>query len=292
MNQINLFLRLNTKTYCGIVPCNTTISSLYEIIESKSNTSVKKTHVLKINGKIAHDDAKLADYNISPDTTIEVQYSLSKADSNRDPDIEGEMMFTKFIKQIAHDSGLNDINIVSLMSYNVDLSNVEKILLQQLQWPTLTKELKRLDKKIEELEGIINVNIIMPDRNFISYNELLNPYVDTSEIFIEKYKGMLTNQIDSLCGIKLNSAFFKNAHEYNYRIGKYSVMLQNFRLKKIFGVSKPLEKIVQLNFYYVGIIFENAIYNNPKKYIAHGFDFSPLSSYNLHVHVWTGDKII
>jgi hypothetical protein len=205
---------------------------------------------------------------------------------------------------------------VSLMSYNVDASNVPKIFLQQLQWPTLKNQLKRLDKIVNDLEGLVNVNIILPDRNFIGYNNMFNPNAITNkeldelidsiadsstitdsnfESVIKLYENNLTTktqQIDKICRIKPNSGFNKNAHEYNYRIRKYSVMLQNFTLKKIFGISHPLEKIVQLNFYYVGIIFENIEFNDPKNSIAYGIDFSPLSLNNLHVHVWTGDKII
>ena len=225
-------------------------------------------------------------------------------------------MFQKLISSIAHDSGSDDINIVSLMSYNVDLSNTQKVFLQQLQWPILRKELKRLDKKINQLEGLINVNIMLPDRNFIGYNNIFNPNAlskkdveklleevgSSSQINDSNFESIIklinetsnneNPQIDKICNIKINTAFNKNAHEYNYRISKYSTMLQNFKLGKIFQVSESLEKIVQLNFYYVGIIFDNIEYDDPKKFLAYGFDFSPLSLNNLHVHVWTGDKII
>jgi hypothetical protein len=223
-------------------------------------------------------------------------------------------MFQKLISNIAHDSGLFDINIISLMSYNVDLSIAKKVFLQQLQWPILNKELSRLDKIYDKLEGLINVNIILPDRNFIGYNSRYNPSFETTKkIFKSITRGSLITdieidslvkiinensdtdknpQINSLCGIKLNSAFNKNASEYNYRISKHSVMLQNFKLKKLLSVSEQLEKIIQLNFYYVGVIFTNTDFDEPKDSITYGIDFSQLKPYNLHVHMWTGEKII
>lgn len=289
MEKINLFFKINTKIYCEIIPKDSTINSLYDIIELKSNTEIRKSHVFKINGKIVQDNKKLTDYNISPNTTIDVQFSLSKCEKNRDPDIEGEMIFNKLVNDIGHNCGIFDVNIVSLMSYNVDMTNINKIFLQQLQWPILGKELKRLDLMSKDLEGLVNINIILPDRNFISYNN--NPIASNEDSFLNSSE-KINKQIDSICDIKKNTSFTKNAHEYNYRVSKYSVMLQNFKLKKLFEVSSSLQKIVQLNFYYVGIIFEKIEFNNSEKNIVYGFDFTPLKPYNLHVHVWTGEKII
>lgn len=316
MENFNIFFRINGKVYCESVSSCLPIDGLYDIVENKTSLSIRKTHVIKFNGKNLNDKKILNDYNVNSESTFDIQFSPSKAESHRKPDIEGEQMFMKLINRIAHDCGTHDINIVSLMSYNVDVSNVPKIFLQQLQWPTLKTQLKRLDKIVNDLEGLVNVNIILPDRNFIGYNNMFNPNAITNkeldelidsisgsstitdsnfESVIKLYENNLTTktqQIDKICRIKPNSGFNKNAHEYNYRIRKYSVMLQNFTLKKIFGISHPLEKIVQLNFYYVGIIFENIEFNDPKNSIAYGIDFSPLSLNNLHVHVWTGDKII
>jgi len=316
MEKFNIFFRINGKNYCENVSSGLTIASLYDIVERKTSSNIRQTHVIKINGKIAQDDKFLNDYDVKPDCTFDIHYSPSKAESFRKPDIEGELMFKKLIDKIAYDSGKNDVNIVSLMSYNVDISNSSKVFLQQLQWPILKKQLKKLDAIVNNLDGIINVNIILPDRNFIGYNNMFNPNFNKTKDF-EEFIGSLassslisdpdfesviklyeenlntkTPQIDKFCKIKENSGFNKNAHEYNYRIRKYSIMLQNFGLNKIFDVSKSLQKIIQLNFYYVGIIFENIDYDDPKNFIAYGIDFSPLRFYNLHVHVWTGDKII
>ena len=41
-------------------------------------------------------------------------------------------------------------------------------------------------------------------------------------------------------------------------------MLQNFKLKSIFKASEKLERIIQLNFYYVGIIFKNPYMDDVK----------------------------
>jgi len=317
MEKFNIFFRINGKVYCENVSSCLPIDGLYDIVEKKTLSNVRKTHVIKINGKIANDSNLLNDYNVRPDCTFDIYYSQAKAESNRKPDIEGEHTFNKLISQIAHDSGLHDVNIVSLMSYNVDTTNGKKVFLQQLQYPTLAVQLDKLDKNINKLEGLVNVNIILPDRNFIGYNnnmfnpnsikkedldDLLDTFAGSSGTTDLNFESVVrlckentftkTPQIDKICRIKPNSGFNKNAHEYNYRIGKYSVMLQNFKLKKIFPVSGALEKIVQLNFYYVGIIFENMENNDPKNAIAYGIDFSPLKLYNLHVHVWTGDKII
>ncbi len=317
MEKFNIFFRINGKVYCENVSSCLPIDGLYDIVERKTSSNVRKTHVIKINGKIANDSNLLNDYNVSPDCTFDIYYSPSKAESYRKPDIEGENMFNKLINQIAHDSGFHDVNIVSLMSYNVDTSNGEKVFLQQLQYPILTEQLARLDKNLDKLEGIVNVNIILPDRNFIGYNntmfnpnaikkedldDILDTFASSSSITDSNFESVIrlceentfikTPQIDKICRIKPNSGFNKNAHEYSYRIGKYSVMLDNFKLKKIFPISKALAKIVQLNFYYVGIIFENIEHDDPKNAIAYGIDFSPLKLYNLHVHVWTGDKII
>lgn len=295
MEKINLFFNVsnkNSKTYCERVCPKTKISDLYDIVESKSTSSLRNTHVFRFNGRPIDDDKTIEDYNICKDSTLYVCFSLSRTRLSTKPDIEGELVFTKFIGQLARDSGVDDINIVSLMSYNVDISNTEKILLQQLQWPTVKAQLAKLDKKINQLEGIVNLNIILPDSNFTNYNKMLSPDTDLTSLEKTPYAEFPNSQIDSICEIKLNSAFTKNAHDYNYRISKYSTMLQNFKLKKLFGASKSLEKIVLINFYYVGIVFTNPHIDNPKKCIASGIDFSPLKPCNLHVHVWTGEKII
>ena len=313
MKKINIFFKINNKIYCENVPYNLPIDKLYDIIETKTEIEIRTTHVIKICGKIANDNDILSDYNITPECTLDVYFSMSKAGLFQKPDEEGINMFQKLISNIAHDSGLYDINIVSLWSYNVDLSNIQKIFLQQLQWPVLKKELKRLDKILNELEGLVNVNILLPDRNFIGYNSMYNSnFVNKQNIFASIAEGCsLANmdtkslkiinentdtdknpQINSICGIKLNTAFNKNVHEYNYRISKHSIMLHNFSLKNIFGVSKKLEKIIQLNFYYIGVIFTNIDFDKPKEFITYGIDFSQLSPYNLHVRMWTGDKII
>lgn len=314
MEKINVFFKINGKCYCENVAYNLSIDKLYDIIEKKISTKIRKTHTIKIHGKIAEEKCFLSDYTTSPECTLDVYYSMSKAGMYHKPDDEGITMFHKLISNIAYDSGLHDINIVSLMSYNVDLSIAKKVFLQQLQWPTLNKELKRLDKMYDKLEGLVNVNIILPDRNFIGYNSRYNPNFDKiknlfesitcesllSDIEIDSLIRIINEnsdtdknpQINSLCGIKLNSAFNKNACEYNYRISKHSIMLQNFNLKKIFRVSEQLEKIIQLHFYYVGVIFTDVNFDAPKNFITHGIDFSELSPYNLHVHMWTGDKII
>jgi hypothetical protein len=314
MDKINVFFKINGKVYCDNVPCNLSIDKLYDIIENKIATKIRKTHAIKIHGKIADEKNMLSDYNVTSECTLDVYYSMSKAGLYHKPDVEGISMFQKLISNIAHDSGLFDINIISLMSYNVDLSIAKKVFLQQLQWPILNKELSRLDKIYDKLEGLINVNIILPDRNFIGYNSRYNPSFETTKkIFKSITRGSLITdieidslvkiinensdtdknpQINSLCGIKLNSAFNKNASEYNYRISKHSVMLQNFKLKKLLSVSEQLEKIIQLNFYYVGVIFTNTDFDEPKDSITYGIDFSQLKPYNLHVHMWTGEKII
>ncbi len=295
MEKINLFFNVNnknSKTYCERVCPKTKISDLYDIVESKSTSSLRNTHVFRFNGRSIDEDKTLEDYNICKDSTLHVCFSLSRTRLTAKPDIEGELMFTKFIGQLAHDSGVDDINIVSLMSYNVDISNTEKILLQQLQWPTVKAQLAKLEKKINQLEGIVNLNIILPDSNFTNYNKMLSPDTDFTNLKQNPHVELPNPQIDSICEIKLNSAFTKNAHEYNYRISKYSTMLKNFKLKKLFGASKSLEKIVLINFYYVGIVFTNPHVDNPKKCIASGIDFYPLKPYNLNVCVWTGEKII
>lgn len=314
MEKINVFFKINGKFYCENIPYNLTIDNLYDIIESKISSKIRKTHVIKIHGQIARENTNLSDYNITPECTLDVFYSISKAGLYEKPDIEGITMFEKLILNLAHDSGLYDINIISLMSYNVDLSNVKKNFLQQLQWPILKKELSKLDKMYKELDGLVNVNILLPDRNFIEYNSMYSPNFEKNKknfdsidcsgtisdedvdslisIINENSNDNPNSQINSLCDIKLNSAFNKNAHEYNYRISKHSIMLQNFKLKKIFGVSHSLEKITQMNFYYVGIIFPNTNLTNLQDLITYGVNFAPLAKYNLHVHMWTGDKIM
>jgi hypothetical protein len=185
--------------------------------------------------------------------------------------------------------------------------------LQQLQWPILKKELNRLDEIYYELDGLIDVNIFLPDRNFIEYNNIYNPNckdkkkehsltggcslnemdIDTLiKTINENLDTDINSQINSICKIKINSAFNKNMSEYNYRISKHSIILQNFCLKKIFCVSQKLEKIIQLNFYYVGIIFTNTNFVLQNDYTIADIDFSVLSPYNLHIHMWTGDKIM
>jgi hypothetical protein len=151
MEKINLFFKINTKIYYEIIPLDSIINSLYDVIEVKSNTELRKTHIFKIYGKILQDNKKISDYNITSNSTIEVLFSHSKCEKNRDPDIEGVMMFKKLVDDIGHNCGMFDVNIVSLMSYNVDMTNKNKILLQQLQWPILGKELKRLDSIINDL---------------------------------------------------------------------------------------------------------------------------------------------
>jgi len=317
MEKFNIFFRINGKNYCENVFSGLSISGLYDVVEKKILTNIRETHIIKINGKILQDNTFLNDYNVTPDSTFDIQYSLSKAESFRKPDIEGELIFKKLLDKIAYESGKNDVNVVSLMSYNVDnYSNTNKLFLQQLQWPTIKKQLKRLDVNVCNLDDIVNVNIILPDRNFIGYNNMFNPNYNENKEFNElieclassslisdtdlesvirlynESSNIKTPQIDEICKIKENKAFNNNAHEYNYRIRKYSIMLENFSLNKIFEVSQSLKKIIQLNFYYVGIIFENIEYNDPKNFIAYGIDFSPLQFYNLHVHVWTGYKII
>ncbi len=293
MEKINLYLKLNTKTYYVQVPNNLLIADLYNIIKIKSQTSLQNTHVFKFNGKILQDNKTLEDYDVKTESTFDVSYSQGKINSTRKPDIQGEIMFKRLLDDIALNSGLYDINIISLMSYNVEMSNKEKILLQQLQWPTLTKELMKLDEIINKPDNIINANIILADTNFTTYNKMYNQMAQLSYVeLMETNYHKTTQQINTMCDIKLNLEFLNNASKYSYRISKHSIMLNEFAFKNIFNVSKSLEKIVQLNFYFVGIIFFNLGYDDPKNNIACGFDFSALSKNNLHVNLWTGDKII
>ena len=289
MEKIGLMFRIDSKTYYEIIPADSNISFLYDIFEMKTNRSIKKTHCIKIYGKIVDDNSKLQDYNVNHDSTIEAYFSVGKAEKYRDPDNEGEIMFSQLIKDIEYGSGLNDVNIISLMSYNVDISNPTKMILQQLQYPTLKKVLKKLVTIKSKLEGLININIILTDRNFISYNKQFNQN-NIFDILLEENN--FTPQIDTLLNIKPNTGFMKNAHKYNYRVSKYSIMLQNFKLVNILNVPKSLQKIIQLNFYYVGIIFENIYEHNINNHIIYGFNFSPLKESNLHVVQWTGDKLL
>lgn len=281
MALTNIIIKLDSLTCAIYIPIQTSISDLYDIVEKKTNTKIKKTHSLKLNGKVCLDDKLLSDYNISDGIIMYVQYSLCRAENFRDPDLLGEHIYSQFIKDLASQSNQYSINIISLMSYNVDTSNIKKMILQQTQYPTIRKELKKMSHHAHE----ININVILTDRNFIEYNKReLNCFFPVRDVDLDiEY----TPQIDTLCQIQIDENFLEKSKLYSNRITKYSIPLEKtkiFNLVKIPGLDKSN---ILLNFYYVGLIFENTT-NIPDKSIYYGIDYSSLVPFNLHVLMWTG----
>lgn len=297
MNNIQVFISINNKTICATIDLNSLSSSIYNIIQSKLDYDVSKSHNLYFSGQTIDPQKKLNEYKIIPESQIRALYSMSKDLASRPPDLDGINAYKKLIKQFEKNYSSNSFNIFSIMSYNVcDINDssfkndgtFQKNLYQQLQPDAIVDILN--DETNKNLKTI-KLNIILSDSGFISFNENLINIYNNSEYKSNKH----SIQIDGIFGLipypsylktYLNQKTNKLQNKYANRIIKFycpdsskEAILKYFKLD-----NDTINKKIKLIFYYVGI-------NYPDANIEGLINYSNILK-NSYINMWTGEFLL
>lgn len=283
MSTINIFIKYNNKTLVHTVSKDLAISEIYNLIEISTKQNVKKTHIIQGFGRILDDDKKLSDYPIDQNSLIRVDYSMGKSFRNEPIDILGHRSFYRFIKKMSKKSTDSNYFIISLLSFNVckDTGSIIKNINQQLQPCIINNIIKKIKSDMDK----ININLILPDYNFIEYNKyfISNNY----QPFI--IHNQQAPQINEMFKIPQSQTFNTKSEKYFNRIVKFSTRLNNnCNLMNIFNVDEELANRIKFNFYFVGIKLSSTTDNN-SNYNYYGFDYTHLVHKNTIIVMWTGD---
>ena len=325
MSDVQIFIYVNNKTICVYVNLNSKSSTIYDIIQSKLNYDISRTHNLYFSGQNMDPNKQLNEYKIIPDSQIKVMYSIGKDLSSRPRDLDGIFAYKKLIKQFERKTSPNDFYIFSLMSYNVcdiddynftagtifaqtqsavrygsssriNEGSINKNLYQQLQPDAIVQILN--DKNNKDLDSI-NLNIILSDSGFISFNEqLVNSY---NNYRIEYQKQSV--QIDRIFGLIPSPSYLKTylnvktnklQNKYANRVIKFycsdsskADIMKYFELEDVNIIKK-----INFTFYYVGIHYPSfdikLLINSTRVY---GINYSNIFR-NLYVNMWTGEFLL
>ncbi len=283
----NMIFYYDTKLYCVSLDSSTKIGELYDIISEKSGKVINSSNVCYYNGKELDDIKTLDDYGIIHDSTIYIRFSLRKHSLSRPPDVLGHTIFNDFIDWLGRRSKPTDFNIFSLMGFNVDSTSYKKNITQQLQ-PDLLKSLLVANRSVLELQDEININIIIPDYNFIEYNEAIITTV------IEQTTQL---QIHNYLSIESDMDFSQYFPQFQNRIVKYQTRLvDNPDLQTLLDLSyeydSELIDKIKISFYYVGIKFmDQSIRRSRDVLVINGIDLSKIKHTNLYVNLWMTESV-
>lgn len=299
MPNIQVFIAVNNKTLCTFIDINSQVSSIYDIIQSKIDHDVSRTHNLYFSGQSMNPNNKLSEYKIISESQIKALYSLGKDLSSRPPDFEGITAHKKLIKYFEKTTTPNDFYIFSLMSYNVCNINddkfqyegtINKNIYQQLQPDAIVNILN--DPKTNDLETI-NLHIILSDSGFISFNKNFINKLNNPEYIPVKH----SVQIDEIFGlIPYNSCLkiVSGQNKFLNRVIKfYCPTNSKEAIMKYFKIENEMIKNkIKFTFYYVGIQYPDSNIKVSKNYAKiYGINYTKIMT-NSYVNMWTGEFFI
>jgi len=288
--MLSLIIKYNYKLHFEDVDPELPIKQIFTLIENKYNIIVENCYNIYQSSKLLDDNQLVKNYNISSNTILNVQFSMSKKMKNNPHDYTGEQAFSKLIALLEKRFKPNTFNVVSLMSYNVTEHIVQKNLIQQTQFNLLNQIIKIASNANEKK---IRINMMLPDYNFIKY---IKWYIQKYKLNYDIFKNSdqydeFTQQIHDYLQISYDTKFMDKSELFYNRIIRFSIDSNNHphlfaSLNINYGNIKT-----KIYFYYIGITFKsNSEYDIPYG-IINGFNYKKLFGKNLFVNMWTGDEI-
>jgi len=279
--SFKIFIKFNFQSFIFSVEPDYKISIIYHLINSNINYDISNNHIILYNLKILDDDKTFNEYNIINNSSLFINYSLSKQYKLISHDFEGETSYKLLLDKLLNKCGyFEQHTIISLFSYNVCNQNNNKNIIQQLQ-PKIIQKI--INKNLNDTK----INILLTDLNFIKFNELLitNNYQYKKNLYDDT---VITSQINDYLKLNIDEKFLKLSSKFNNRIIRFKTNLS--KLEEIINI-KTTNKC-KINIYFIGINFNSKLEDNIDQLVIRGFSYLEYkNNKNLYINMWTGEEL-
>ncbi len=270
MDTIVIFIKTDSITISENINPNSQISFIFDIIKIKIGEDIRKSHTLIFGTHILDESQTLQYYKILNGSTIRTNFSIGKINYYKPVDTIGMLSYQNLINELGKTNVNNDFTIISLLSFNMEKTNLEKNLSQQLQPKTIKFILETYIGQKPNTN--ININIVLVDIGFIDYN---NYYLNHD---FKKCKN--TPQINDILSLEP----CKNFTSLDNRILKFKTNDTNIiPIYKYLNISNNTNIKLQFTFYFVGVDIKNMDSDGN----ICSVDYTPIINDNLFVNMWT-----